>query len=253
MKYLCTQSNWPTSIFARVTEPIEKGIVEKGLKGELYARLVLILAHDGIRCCRKQDDRELRQRIDSDRELQRTHSDRELHPDPYSLTTFTVREFLTTLYDEKHKSIPNIDERILRARMNFTHFVSTHENLRPEGLSDLFVDLLRRSTALQLGPVQATYDILIPIYFGDESERLDPSECGCIVAQVKNREEGTAPSAILQEDFTKVEDAGAAIDSDAASSNAKRRKTSKSTSPNAKPETAPGNAPTDAKKRKRRP
>jgi hypothetical protein len=252
MEYLCTGTNWATSIVTLVTELIEKGIVEKGLKGELYARLVLILAHDWIRYCRKQDGREL-QGTHSDGEL---YSDGELHPDPYFLATFTVREFLMTLYGERHRSIANIDERILRARMNFTHFVPTHENLRPEFLSNLFVDLLRRSAALQLGPVQATYDILIPIYFGDESERLDPFECGCIVVQVKNRDVGTTPSALFEEDFTKVEDTDAAIeDSDAASSNAtkrktKKRKTSKSTSSNARLEKAPENASTDAKKKK---
>jgi hypothetical protein len=262
MEYLCTQSNWSASIITLVTELIEKGMVEKGLKGELYARLMFILTHDWIRCCRKQNDRELRPRTDSDRELQGTdsdqelqgtHSDRELHPDPYFLPTFTVREFLMTLYDEKHKSIANIDEKILRAKMNFTHFTTTDENLCPEALPDLFVDLLRRGAALQLAPAQPTYDILIPIYFGDENERLDPFECGCIVAQVKNRNVGTTPSTIFKEDFTKVEDTDAAIeDSDAHSalSNAKKRKTSRSTSSNAKKEKALENASTDATKGK---
>jgi hypothetical protein len=233
MEYLCIPGNWFISIFTLVTQLIEKGIVEKGLKGELYARLMFILAHDWIRCRRKQ-------------ELQATHSDRK--PDPYFLTTFTVEEFLMTLYVEEHESIAKIDERILRARMNFTHFVTTHKNLRPEVLSNLFVDLLRRSAALQLGPVQPTYDILIPIYFGDESEPLDPSECGCIVAQVKNRDVGTTPSAIFQEDFTKVKDSDAIFE--IAAPTAKKRKASKSIPSNAKKEKAPENASTDTKEKK---
>jgi hypothetical protein len=219
MDHLCKGTNWSTSINTLVTELIEKGIVEKGLKGELYVRLILTLARDCIRGSPKQDD-------------------------PHSLTTFTVGAFLTTLYAEKHKFIAKIDQRILQAKMNFTHFIPTHGNLNPATLSDLFVDLLRRSAALQLGPVQATYDMLIPIYFGDENEPLDPKECGCIVVQVKNREKATTPRTLFAEDFTTVED------SDAALTNTRRRRTSKKPLPNAEPEETPENASTNAKRRK---
>jgi hypothetical protein len=265
MEYLCTEANWSMSISTLVTQLIEKGILEKALKGELYARLMLILAHDWIRCCREQaasprvnsileansdrglldSDRELldsdRELLDSDQELQETYSYRELPPDPYFLTTFTVREFLMTLYAAEHQFFEDIDGTILRARMNFTHFVPTHKNLRPEVLSDLFVDLLRRSAALQLCPGQPTYDILIPIYFGDENLPLDPSECGCMVVQVKNKDVGTSPDTLFEEKFTKV-----AATEDSAQS-PKRQKTSKSASSNAKREKAPENASTDAK------
>jgi hypothetical protein len=218
MDHLCTGTNWSTSINTLVTELIEKGIVEKGFKGELYVRLILILTRDCIRWGQKQDD-------------------------PYSLTTFTVGAFLMMLYAEKHKFIAKIDQRILQAKMNFTHFIPTHGNLNPATLSDLFVDLLRRSAALQLGPVQATYDMLIPIYFGDESEPLDSKECGCIVVQVKNREKATTPRNLFAEGFTTVEDSGAA------STNTKRRKTSKKALPNAEPEETPENASTNTKKK----
>jgi hypothetical protein len=242
MKYLCTKSNWTASIDT-LTELIEKGVVEKGLKGELYARLMLTLAHDWIR---KQADRES-QEADSDGEPQ---EDEGLHSDPYFLTTFTVKEFLTTLYgEERHKSIMNIDETILHARMNFNHFVPTHKNLCSEVLSGLLVDLLRRSAALQLCPGQPTYDILIPIYFGDENLPLNPSECGCIVVQV-NKDTGSTPSTLLGEEFTDVEAEGKATeDSDSIVQSPKRQKTSKSASSNAKTEKAPEDASTDAKKK----
>jgi hypothetical protein len=170
------------------------------------------------------------------------------------LSTFTVREFLMALYAGEHKSIAKVDPEILQARMNFTHFATAHENLCQEVLPDLFVDLLRRSAALQLGPFQPTYDMLIPIYFGDESEPLDPSECGCIVVQVKNREVATTPTALFGEDFTKVWGTDAAIEgSDAISEStppdAKKRKASRSTPSNAKKGKAPKNASTDTKKK----
>jgi hypothetical protein len=98
-----------------------------------------------------------------------------------------------------------IDKKILSARMNFTHFVPTHKNLTPKVLSDLFVDLLRRSAALQLCPNQPTYDILIPVYFGKESQPLKPSECGGIVVAVKNKDASTTPVAIFQETFKKLD------------------------------------------------
>src|SRR5207248_8689286 len=92
---------------------------------------------------------------------------------PKFMKSFTVKELLGVLYDKNNESIMKIDQKILEARMNFTHFVPAHEGLRPEVLSDLFVDLLRRGAALQLAPCQPTYDILIAIYFGREDEPLD--------------------------------------------------------------------------------
>jgi hypothetical protein len=237
MEYLCKETNWSTSILTLVKELIEKGIVEKGLKGELYVRLVLILAHDWIRCREERGNRELR----------RIRSDQELNSDSYFLRTFAVGDFLRTLYDDC-RSFEKIDPSILCARMNFTHFVATHENLRPTILSRLLIDLLRRSAALQLGPVQPTYDILIPIYFGDESKPLDPSECGFIVVQVKNRDEGTTLWAIFGEDFTKVEDSDAI--SESAPPMPKKRKTTPSS---AKEEEAPKDASTDTEKKKKGP
>jgi hypothetical protein len=231
MQHLCIGTNWSTSIVTLVEELIEKGIVEKGLKGELYARLVLILAHDQIRRPQIQEQ--------NNQEFQ---GNQEVDPDIYSLTTSTVREFLTSLYGS-NKFFGEIDGTILQARMNFTHFTSTHESLRPDVISNLLVDLLRRSAALQLGPVQATYDILIPIYFGDQNGPFKPSECGFIVVQVKNRNAGTTPKAISREDFTKFED------SDDAPFKHKKPKTSEDTPPSAEEEEAPEDASTDTEEK----
>jgi hypothetical protein len=118
---------------------------------------------------------------------------------------FTVYEFLEALYaKEGHESIRKVDLKILKARMNFTHFIPAKQNVRAENLSDLLVDMLRRGAAVQLCPDQPTFDILIPIYLGEEDEALEPSKCSCIVIQVKNRVETTTPRAILREEFAMV-------------------------------------------------
>jgi hypothetical protein len=218
MEHLCdNELNWPVSINTLVRELLEKGLVEKGRKGELYARLVVILAHDWVRYRRGRQvsgkaGGELHQNANSDGGIhQRINSGGEIHqgsnPDfrPKFMKSFTVREFLEALYAEKgHESIMKIDSKILDARMNFTHFTLTQENLCDEVLEALFVFLLRRGAALQLAPAQPTYDILIPIYLGEEDEALELSKCSCIVIQVKNRVETTTPEAILREKFTLV-------------------------------------------------
>jgi hypothetical protein len=210
MEYLCSGINWSVSIDTLARELLEKGLVEKGLKGELYARLVLTLAHDWVRCRQGQqvsgeDDGELDQETNSGGGIHQ-----ESDPDfrPKFMKSFTVRAFLEALYANAngHKSTMKIDLKILEARMNFTHFATTRENLCPEVLSDLLVDLLRRGAALQLAPAQPKYDILIPIYLGKEDEVLEPSKCSCIVVQVKNRIKTTTPGKILQGAFTIVED-----------------------------------------------
>src|SRR5205085_8880318 len=135
-----------------------KGLIDKGLKGELYARLVLILAHDWL------------QKITSP-------------PDsiPQLQTTFTVQQFLMALYgEEHHKSVMLLPPEILEARMNFNHFVPAGENLRPKVIPELLHDLLRRRAGFQLAHGQPTYDIMIPIYFGNPAKPFRMSSCGHI-------------------------------------------------------------------------
>jgi hypothetical protein len=275
MEHLCSGFNWPISIDTLVRELLEKGLVEKGLKGELYARLVVTLAHDWVRCRQGQQgsgeaDGELHQNTNSDGGIhQGTNLGGEIHqesnPDfrPKFIKSFTVKEFLQALYaKEGHESIGKIDPKILEARMNFTHFTPTQDYLRAETLSELFVDLLRRGAALQLGPVQPTYDILIPIYLGKEDEALEPSKFSCIVIQVKNRDETTTPGAILHEEFTMVKNrkrnapesslTKAKIQkvSEIPSTKAKKEEASEIPSTKSKKEEASESASTEAEKKK---
>jgi len=184
MEHLCDR-NWSRSITTLCRELLEKGLIEKGRKGELYARLVLILAHDWVRWSQS-----LRYRPNAV---------------PAFAPTFTVSDFLTALYaEDHHDSIRKIPERIHEARMNFTHFVPAHKPLTAKVIPNLCHDLLRRSAAMQLSWEQETYDLLIPVYYGTEDEKFDPSNCGVILVQVKNKTDATTPRAIFEEDFVNV-------------------------------------------------
>src|SRR5205807_2667195 len=103
-----------------------------------------------------------------------------------------------------HKSIGWIDNTILEAKINFTHFVRTLENLKPEPIPFVCHELLRRGAALQLAPNQPTYDHLIAYYTGNDDEPFDESNVGVILAQTKNRNEASIPDKIFQENFIKV-------------------------------------------------
>ncbi|KAI9759407.1 MAG: hypothetical protein M1840_003360 [Geoglossum simile] len=183
MELLCDGMNWCSSIKTFASELLQRGIVEKGLKGELYSCLVLILAHDWLRWG-------ARVRVGDT---------------PVFAPTFTVDEFLVSLYPRKHHGlIRRIPAPLRQARMNFTHFVPTNENLSHSVIPELCHDLLRRGAALQLAPAQPTYDKLIPIYFGKEGDTFDPSQCGVIMVQDKNKAEATTVRRIFKEHFTVI-------------------------------------------------
>lgn len=176
MEHLCEKVNWSDSIRTLTEELLDKGLIDKGLKGELYSRFLLILAQDWLR----------------------TENASLLK----SVPTFTVQQFLKSLYAKDHyESILLLPSEILDARMNFNHFVPASENLSREVIPELLHDLLRRSAGMQLAHDQPTYDIMIPIYFGDPDEPFEVSCCGVIQVQVKNKEQATTPSSIFKEPF----------------------------------------------------
>ena len=180
MTHLCTGSNWPLSIETLIAALLKRGLIEKGHGGELYSRVVLTLAHDSV---------------------QRNWEGGW----PRLMPTFTVHDFLRALYaEDHHESINALAPAVLAARMNFTHFVPAGEWLTSGVVSELCHDLLRRKAAMQLAPTQPTYDQLLPIYFGKESELFDPSKCGAILVQYRNKETATTPEEVFQEEFVSI-------------------------------------------------
>jgi hypothetical protein len=182
MEHLCENGNWSDSIRTLAEELLDKGLIDKGLKGELYSRFILILARDWL-----QKNASLPKSV------------------PQLQATFTVQQFLMALYGENHHtSVLLIPRKIREAWMNFNHFVPTDENLTPKVIPGLLHDLLRRSAAMQLAHDQPTYDKLIPIYFGNPDEPFKVSCCGVILVQDKNKDQATTPRNIFGEAFTEV-------------------------------------------------
>lgn len=176
MGFLCENNkNWSDSIWTLATELLEKALIEKGLKGELYARFLLILARDSIYKVQGETP------------------------------TFTVGEFLKNLYAKHHHTrTQRIPDKLLDAKMNFNHIIPTSKSLTPDVLPTLLHDLLRRSAGMQLASNQPLYDIMIPIYFGDSAKAFDESECGVILIQVKNQVKVTTPQGVLGGTFSEV-------------------------------------------------
>jgi hypothetical protein len=182
IEHLCEKYNWSDSIRTLTEELLDKGLIDKGLKGELYSRLILILARDRLQT-----------------------NARPPNSVPQPQAAFTVQQFLLALYGEDHhKSVLLIPRKIREAWMNFNHFMPTDENLTPGVTPELLHDLLRRSAALQLAHNQPTYDKLIPIYFGNPDEPFKVSCCGVILVQNKNKDQATTPRNIFGETFTEV-------------------------------------------------
>lgn len=176
--------NWSQSISTMAASLIKPGFVNKGLKGELYARLMCILARDIVFANNMPEG-----------------------PFPCA-QPFSTFSFVQTLFGAKSVdsfSIRNISSTRTRAKtnqqpfftfqdafrgslMNFTHFVQTNDALvaDPTKMKELLHSLMYSQKALQLHPNQRTWDLLLPIYSGDPSERFDRNMVSAIVVQVKN-------------------------------------------------------------------
>jgi hypothetical protein len=186
MDLLCEEeSKWPLSVELLVDEFVQKGFLDQGLKGELYARLLLVLAQDAL-------------------------YKKAVHLSPPTTSSYTVRQFLTSLLNNFESYVNVIDPTILEARLNFTHFAVTEEPLRAEAMPALLRDLLRTRAALQLCFRQPLIDVLIPIYRGGPDDALCPDRFSHISIQVKNRfDDASTPTSVLKLEFKKIDPSSA--------------------------------------------
>ncbi|QKX63245.1 uncharacterized protein TRUGW13939_10414 [Talaromyces rugulosus] len=187
MSHLCqSSSSWSNSIDTLTSELLNEGLIEKGLKGELYARLMLILARDSIWV-------QVRSKV-------------RLETIPQS---FTVRQFLIALYAKEHHQMIKkwIPDALLTAKMNFNHFTVARGMIeREHDLPKIWHELLRRNAGMQFAYNQPTYDIMIPVYFGIETDDFKDSDCGAILIQVKNKNTATTPKKVFGESFQESTD-----------------------------------------------
>ena len=180
---LCKGQNWSSSINTLAKHLLSRGLVEKGLKGELFARLICILARDfhlkGLK----------------------TTNNSFLYA-----KTFSVNDFLQSLFgNERFQEIKGCEPQISNTRssessetatfsnvfekgsMNFTHFTNADVLLRNKNMSDVLHLLLRQQQALQLAFLEPDFDILIPTYFGNVEEEFDTARASAVFISVKNR------------------------------------------------------------------
>lgn len=176
MIHLCDENNiWRRSIRTWIGDLLEKGLVSKGMKGELFVRFVLVLAHDIIR--------------------------RKNFP-----TTFSVSDFLDALFgDSLGDQIKKINQQILDAKMNFSYFTATNESLSTETTPSLLRDLMSCMAALQLAPEQEMFDLLIPCQTGSGADAYDESKSIVVAIQVKNRIRRTQPERVFGVPFASPE------------------------------------------------
>lgn len=98
MKLLCEENNWTASIKTLTQQPLQLGLIVKGLKGELFARLVMILAWDQIRSSPASPD--MIQAFDKDnqaKERAQAFQSSVGQERRNFVPTFTVSEFLKSL------------------------------------------------------------------------------------------------------------------------------------------------------------
>jgi hypothetical protein len=112
-------------------EFVQRGFVERGLKGELFARLLLLLAHDVL----------YQQALVAAWPLPPSPPAAAM---PLTPASFSALNFLTSLYAADFGGyVSVIEDGVLSARLNFTHFAVTEELLTPAVQPALLRDLLK--------------------------------------------------------------------------------------------------------------
>jgi hypothetical protein len=180
-----TEETWHESISSLTSKLFQTCLIDRGRKGELFSRLLAVLAADNVR-------------LGSGFGLP--------WPKFAAIPTLTVKQFLISLYGTEHEALISfLPGALLNSVMNFTHFVSTDKLLPPDEIARMCHDLLRRTAALQLASNQANIDLLIPIYIGDPQQHSVEAKCHWIGIQPKNRDEATTIVNFLREDIDVLE------------------------------------------------
>lgn len=192
--------NWTKSISTFFKRLLHPGLIEKGMKGELYVRLVFILARDKL--------------------LQPGNVPKTF---PYAVE-YKVIGFLKSLFNSQHhqtllravaKGVTSRDskkatskpesvgvrlnEAFENAFLNFSYFTHTDENLKPCNMASLLHGLMHAQAALQFSYNQPIWDLAIPIYFGDPERPFDSSCLSAMLIQVKNRKKRQRISLLASE------------------------------------------------------
>jgi hypothetical protein len=189
---------WQQSLTTVTNRLLSKGRIVKGERGELFSRMLCVLARDSA----LQDA----YRLDY---ITTTGNGQIASARPFSCFDFLKAMLGDNLeaalnFAAKTAGNPNNPPRIHktdktfsgpvgfesflhRALVNFNHISTTSASLSTTNIKQLLIQLLRQHSALQLAPQQQWWDLLIPMYLGDPNENLDPTRVSALVIQVKNR------------------------------------------------------------------
>lgn len=190
------------------------GIISRGVKGEFFVLLLLILARD----------------IAVNPEYRRSiHSAKPLSPRPLTPLSFPAakpfllldflevlleKSFSTVIFESKKKGSPTtMREAFKEARLNFSHWTRASEHLYgdKEAKNTSHGDSIRkqrdllaeneflhlsmwRQAGIIMAPNQPEWDAVLPIYFGDPAKSVDQAQLSCLFIQTKNVQEGYIPS-----------------------------------------------------------
>ena len=162
-------------------------LVEKGLKGEIYARIIFILTRDYLLW-----DNGFRTQITG------IFDANAFNWSKYFVATDFLKGFLgpadlkvvkplgRLTRNANEASFTSIDELIGEAKMAFNHFTSTDRVLNPRHIPQMLHDLLRQCAALQLAFSQPAWDLIVPMYYGAADDAFGEQYVSAIFIQIKN-------------------------------------------------------------------
>ncbi|TDL16897.1 hypothetical protein BD410DRAFT_886367 [Rickenella mellea] len=148
----------------------ESGIVEKGLFGELAARVLLLTARHHA--------------------APKNLTDQHVKNIPDILAPISVMDFLDTILADgwAGQVREDYEDKFANGHINFTHWIQTDDHLPMKPDSKLLANLWARGGALQCCFLQASMDFLIPIYHGNLNESFNPKLFSGVQGQVKFRD-----------------------------------------------------------------
>ncbi|OBZ66936.1 hypothetical protein A0H81_13279 [Grifola frondosa] len=176
-----------------VEKLVEQGLVlDRGLQGELSARLLLTVARD--------------------RAALPKGGDFVTREPPYRISPVSVSAFLKRLLAEEGSNNlrglkqPSSIEDLLESNedmwINFTHFVQFEKEIDAIDVDDLYFAWCR-TAAIQCSVAQPVIDIIIVTYGGDLDEPVDKGKFGYIVVQVSVKSKPVSSDSALVGPFIK--------------------------------------------------
>jgi hypothetical protein len=169
-----------------VRQLLSRGLVDKGARGEMYCRILLILVRDYLLFGLPQSTPHQAFRYSRPFSY-KSFLDFLLGDDVVMNGFCDLMERRPRLRGRRGNAPVGLTYFIQDGLLNFTHCTYTTKHLNPDNFTNLLVDLLRSNAALQLCPNQKWWDILIRVYFGKPDLSLDFKQVGALLIQAKNR------------------------------------------------------------------